>query len=320
MTQSALHGQLPFVPSRGKIVDGTRAALLDESAPALMLLNARANSGARVGRRGSGPGEFTAPAALLVAGDSLVGVLDPANARLQWFGRLGDTLRYQRGATIDAPAMDACVIGSLVFVAVVAPAGKERVRVYGVDGAPRYAFAVRPEPKTPIERETGLQFRLACDAATRSVVLAETVGPRFEVFDLAGRPLWRGSLPGFRPLEITVRGTAATFSRPPGGAHVVTTVSPVGTGRVLVGAEVLRRPADVTTSTMHAAAFVIDLNTRQARYGGDTVCRLLDGRGPWLLGLLDAEEPTVFLAGTASGVPNACRSSAATWRALVSSR
>jgi hypothetical protein len=317
---SALHAQPPFVPSQGKLLDGAHAALLDESGPALTLLNATTSNGARVGRRGSGPGEFLAPAALLVAGDSLVGVLDPANARLQWFERRGDSVRYQRGAAVDAPAMDACVIGSLVFVAVIAPVGKERIRVYGFDGLPRYAFAVRPEPSSASERESGLQFRIACDTATRSVVLSEVLGPRFEVFDLAGRALWRGSIPSFRPLEIRVDGASATFSRPPGGAHVVTTLAPVGTGRVLVAAEIVRRPVEAPTSTRHAAAFVIDLHARRALHGGDTACRLLDVRGSSLLGLLDADEPAVFLTDAIETVPDACRESAASWRALLSSR
>ena len=316
----SLSAQLSFVPSRGYLIDGTRMALLDDGAPALVLQNVASGASTRVGRRGSGPGEFLAPSSLVVAGDSLVGVLDAANARLQWFARQGERLVYRRGMAIDAPAMDACSVGSLVFVAVIAPPGSARIRVFGIDGAPRYSFAVRPEPVAPIERETGLQLRLACDPATRSVALLETLSARFEVFDLTGRPVWRASLPEFRPLRITVQGATATFSRPPGGAHTVMSASSLGDGRVIVSAEVLRRPAEHASSSLHWAAFLIDLRSRQVRFGGDTSCRLLDGRGSVLLGLLDDDEPVPFRVGAADSIPSACSASATSWRTLLSFR
>lgn len=306
--------------THGQLLDSERAAAIDAGTVELLLLDRSGNVRSRTGRRGGGPGGFIAPLALLSADDSSVGVLDPANARLQWYTRVGDALALRRAVSVDAPAVDACALGTLVFAAVVSSVGQPRVRVYGADGIHRYSFGIRGAPVSPEAGATGLQLRIACDAATRSVVLAESIGSRFEVFDLAGNPRWQGNLPGFRLQEISVNGEETTFRRPPGGAHVTTSLIANGTGLIVFAAEHHWRPRDADTATVHAATFTVDLRTRRTSGANGTRCRLLDTREGHILGLNEADVPELFIADTSAieASPVACAQSLRVWRMLLS--
>lgn len=191
--------------------------VLDMMQQELRSFDADGRHRATVGRKGRGPGEFLQPNALTITDDGLVHVVDNPNTRIATFRPTASSLEHVGDVRLPFPVDGICAIGRRRFVMSI---GQPRL-IHELDdkGAVVRSFATAEPPDPALGRiapgarrmleEYENQGRLACDAASESVLMLHSATFVVRAFSVDGRSLWRVRLVDVQPSEVkAVRGGA----------------------------------------------------------------------------------------------------------------
>ena len=167
------------------------------------------------GRRGSGPGEFRVPRALLSMANGHIGVVDEGLRRLTLFVRDRLRIRYDTAFQLDTPATNACVLSDTVallgysdgtVVHLLAP-GARQLRAFGAPFG-----STRPFEAALLSR--GL---IACAPVRNWVVAASEWLPDIRAYSADGTLVWARRIAGYRTTEIRrVDGGGLSYRDSPG--------------------------------------------------------------------------------------------------------
>ena len=142
----------------------------------------------RSGRRGQGPGEFTAPR-LLVCSEKFLFVTEQYQPVIKVFDK---DLAFQSQISLDGPVADIKALGDdLVAVAELSSANKSRIHFYDSDGrvVKELDFSERPSPLMMDMVSFDLDDNGSC-------YLAYNFADRIVKFDGSGKRLWSRELLG----------------------------------------------------------------------------------------------------------------------------
>lgn len=225
--------------------------IVDQGASQLLRFDSPTAPPVRIGRPGSGPGEFRNPAGVVVDGDR-VGVLDAGNARFQWLavdGTLHGAFPTQFGeeaAALLAPGRVLLFRPSTVLRDGHAEGRSYLAYVYGEEGYTRRGFGT-PQPVAGEALVAIMENARAVAVGGGSVLLAEMISPRVvrhrasgEVVDTLTRPL------NFVPRRFSRGFTMAAYMEQEGARSL--------RGDVNVGAEGKHHMADPVTLSGTGAA------------------------------------------------------------------
>ena len=192
--------------------------VLDMMQQELRWFDASGRHRASVGRKGRGPGEFLQPSALAVTADGLVHVVDNPNQRISTFAPSPDgrAMVHLRDIRLRFPASDICAVGQHLYVLAL---GRERL-IHELDarGGIVRSFGEAERPDASLARRVAgaggrilhdlyNQGVLSCDSAAGRIVLVHSARFIVRAFTADGRSLWRVTLAGADPQELSaIRG------------------------------------------------------------------------------------------------------------------
>ncbi len=156
----------------------------------------------RIGRAGQGPGEFSLPTALVVAGEDLY-VLDQRNRRILQFAIEDSVAVYRRAAALPFPASDLCVLNGEIYLF-----GYYRgaiLHAFSMTAGVRRSFGTSfaEKPSRLLHATTNAGFIL-CIAQPPTLILLPYIWPRLDAYSPDGELLWRTTLPGYREQKIQI--------------------------------------------------------------------------------------------------------------------
>jgi hypothetical protein len=189
---------------------------------------------------GRGPGELLEPRAFAVVSDQIV-VLDPANARHNWYRLKEDSIEFDR--SVRATTSDdysVCSLGDRLFIRGL----RDDLMIHEVDetgdllnsfGVPirdddgRFGSAA---PGVLSQRNRG---HLLCLADEDLVVVAFTYLPIVRAYSSSGTLRWETEMEGFRQLAfLPMGGRGVRFEAPEDGFHLGQGVSVWSPGSLVV--------------------------------------------------------------------------------------
>lgn len=193
----------------GEIVDIAidvhgRILALDRQMNQLRVLDTSGNVVQRLGRAGSGPGEYRRPTAVLANGQGRVYVADVAR-RIQVYEQEGDSLEFARTTQLTVGPLDLCGVDQ-EFV-VVAPSATLPTALHMFDrtGAALRSFGEVYRTNNALLRYEFLRGQVVCSQATGLIVYAPTawIGD-IRAYRSDGSAEWLTTIEDF----ITMQGTA----------------------------------------------------------------------------------------------------------------
>ena len=164
----------------------------------------------RIGRSGSGPGEFRQRYAMAVDGQNRLHVYDPGGRRISVYA-LSDTLAvHLADQRIESVVNDICIIGDRRFVltpeqpAIIHELDRDgqAVRSFGAPEQPHRDVARRIPNNPPRLLTFYNQALLACDAASGTIAVVHENVPVVRLFGIDGTLRWRAVLADFHQREV----------------------------------------------------------------------------------------------------------------------
>lgn len=201
--------------------------LLDSRTSQLRLFDWTGRFRGRLGRSGSGPGEFRVPTAVDWLGADTLAVLDYGLSRITlavWTG----SVAFAGSFRVAAPAFDLCSIGPAVFVSGARVGDSSIVRRIAVPGG-----SVRPigslfalDRQDPVlAGALSLRLQMECVPQLDLVVVASEWLPEVRAYAAGSGALrWSASLPDFNATIVTHTADGRISFKPPPTAvyHMVT--------------------------------------------------------------------------------------------------
>lgn len=217
------------IESFGHIIDVARDEygtlyVLDAIRSRLVVFDSAGEFLSSVGRRGGGPGEFAHPTSLdLTTGQRLV-VLDQGNARISVFQLRDGHITHIDDSRIEIEARDLCTIGDRIYVS-----GFHKgafIHEINAEGEIIHSFGEPFLPDAELGRRITLS-RIACDAASESVLLTSMQVASIHVYTTEGDLRWRvDEIEGYSQQVITyVGGGSVEHAAPRDGAATEVTMS-----------------------------------------------------------------------------------------------
>jgi hypothetical protein len=208
-------GPLSFgnITDVGRLDDG-RVIVLDQLSSRLWMLDSEGRLVGSVGGAGGGPGRFSIPVAVSMAGDTLL-VLDQGASKVNVFATSADSLRHVTEFSLPGLFHDLCVLDSRIFVL-----GLWRgMAVHEVTRAGEFLNSFDPVPAADrgdfvAQEEQGFQAsgRLECDSRSRLIVVAPTMRGTVRAFNAQGELHWRVAIPEFFEARLRPTGTGYRMS------------------------------------------------------------------------------------------------------------
>lgn len=199
------------------VSDGRRIVVASEREGRLVVLSPQLTVQARIGRRGSGPGEFRELRAVRRGADGSVLALDRALRRLYRYGWVGDSLRLQQSTPLPLDPYDVVPLADGT-VWILGPHAGARLHRIGADG--RVLESRWPQPGSG---STAVAEQLAQDGwlqrtADGFLVVSPYVAGVITVPDRASASTRIDSLPGFQATTVEPYRNGVTVRSGPAGA------------------------------------------------------------------------------------------------------
>lgn len=293
----------------GQIADAAtdgqgRLVVLDARYHQLRLYDRRGRFIAAAGRPGAGPGEFQAPAALALDGDSAVWVLDRRAARVSRFRFEQGGIRFASSFALQVAADDLCAMEGDVFVYGVALDRHEVIHRYSAAGTPGPSFGVVYSAPNPLVRNQLLMGRLICAEENRVVLAMSNALPEVRAYEPYGALRWRSVIPDHRAIRMdeepdgVVQGMPAHGRGYHYGASLVSTHSGYAITQIgLVTMSSMRRPNPF--AELHT--YVIDTRSGRGWHAGTGIPLLAHLRGPEALSASTDPFPRLTVLAAAAG-------------------
>jgi hypothetical protein len=204
--------------------DDGRIYLLDMNFQGIIVTDTSLRPLGRIGRAGSGPGEFREPIALAPLGRGRIVVLDRALRRLTFIsdtGRYHSAARVERMVALGTASEGMCIVDG-VNIIVYGLAAAHRVRVIDTAGVLVRNFAPIDTRYSSRGWDLLATGRVACDPSRKEVVITSRFSPAVQAFiPRTGALTWADTLRPFRELTLTEQRDRTTIASGPGGFSLV---------------------------------------------------------------------------------------------------
>nr|MBA2669697.1 6-bladed beta-propeller [Gemmatimonadota bacterium] len=268
-----------------------RVYVLDSQAGRMAIFDSRGRHVASTGRKGRGPGELLAPAALTITPRGDILVLDPPNMRVTSY-RLGSgTIQSTGSFRIPFPGADLCMIGERIFVQ-----GAHRgnlIHEFTLTGTLVRSFGVAGNPIHPAEGSTLSSGYLVC---TPSVVIYK---PRntsvVRAFHTDGRPRWQIALNRFAELQTRPNSDGSlTFSaRDAHGVDYASQIFGLGDQFLMIQLRNSSREVDEHGDEVNPRTMMLELGTGRVAAESQHLPSIADIRGGAAYAVVNSPFPQI---------------------------